>query len=89
MNQLTSNILTIGQVIVLTPIYESEVPVGSSCYGDAYQEVSYLTYTVQKGDSLYSIAKKYGVSVSSLMKLNELTSTNLSIGQVLKIQEEL
>jgi len=42
-------------------------------------------YTVQKGDTLYSIANKYGISVNSLINYNNLSTTNLSIGQQLKI----
>ena len=42
-------------------------------------------YTVTKGDSLYSIAKKYNTTTEELIKLNKLSSTNLSIGQILKI----
>ncbi len=44
-------------------------------------------YTVQKGDSLYSIAKKYGISVDELKKANGLTTNNLSLGQKLVIPE--
>ena len=44
-------------------------------------------YTVVKGDSLYSIAKRYGTSVEEIKKLNYLTSNNLVIGQVLRIPE--
>lgn len=43
------------------------------------------TYTVQKGDSLYSISNKFGLSVLNLMSYNNLTSTTLQIGQVLKL----
>lgn len=43
------------------------------------------TYTVQKGDSLYAIAKKYNTTVEELKQLNNLTTNNLSIGQVLKL----
>ena len=46
---------------------------------------STITYVVKKGDSLYSIAKKYNTIVNEIIKLNGLKSTNLSIGQVLKI----
>ena len=46
------------------------------------------TYIVQKGDSLYQIATKYNTTVDKLKQLNNLTSNNLSIGQVLKIPVE-
>lgn len=43
------------------------------------------TYTVQKGDSLYAIAKKYNTTVDTIKQINNLTSNNLSIGQILKL----
>lgn len=50
--------------------------------------VTESTYVVQKGDSLYSIAQKFNTTVDKLKELNNLTSNNLSIGQVLVISEE-
>ncbi len=51
--------------------------------------VKYLTtgkiYTVIKGDSLYKIAQKYHITVDELKKLNNLSSSNLTIGMKLKI----
>ena len=41
------------------------------------------TYAVQAGDTLYSISKKFNLTVETLMKYNGLTSNNISIGQVL------
>ena len=44
------------------------------------------TVTVKKGDTPYSIAKRYGVSVSALMFINNIKDTgNIKPGQVLKI----
>ena len=40
-------------------------------------------YTVQKGDTLYSIAKRFNTTVDKLKELNGLESNNLSIGQKL------
>lgn len=43
------------------------------------------TYIVQSGDSLWSIAKKYNLTVDELKEKNNLTSNLLSIGQELII----
>ncbi len=42
-------------------------------------------YQVKKGDTLYSIAKKYETTVANLKKINDLTSNTISIGQKLII----
>ena len=42
-------------------------------------------YQVKKGDTLYSIARKFNTTVSILKKLNALTTNSLSIGQQLVI----
>ena len=42
-------------------------------------------YTVKKGDNLWDIAHKYGMTVSELKELNKLSTNNLKIGQTLKI----
>ena len=41
-------------------------------------------YTVAKGDTLYQIAKKYNTTVAEIKKLNNLSSNNLTPGQILK-----
>jgi LysM repeat protein len=42
-------------------------------------------HLVKKGDTLYSISKKYGLSVDELKRLNQLSSNTISIGQKLRI----
>lgn len=71
LNNLTNNLLSIGQVLKIKD---------SSNNGKT-------TYTVQKGDSLWVIANKYGITTEELKSYNNLTSNLLSIGQVLKISQ--
>ncbi len=69
-NNLTSNFLSIGQIL--------QIPT---------EEITEenIIYTVKRGDTLYKIANNYGVTVSSIMNLNNLDSTLLSVGQTLLI----
>jgi len=80
-NNLTNNVLQVGDTLIIpgrteepeTP--EEETPPSSGV----------IEYVVQSGDSLYSIAKKYGITARELQQYNNLPSTLLSIGQVLLI----
>lgn len=44
-------------------------------------------YTVQRGDTLYSIAKRYDLTVEQLQKMNNLRGTNIGIGQKLYVSQ--
>ena len=43
------------------------------------------TYTVKAGDTLYGISNQFGVSVTDLADINNVTAQTLQIGQVLTI----
>jgi len=43
------------------------------------------THTVRRGESLYKLAKRYGVSVGDIRKANNLSGDDIKIGQKLKI----
>jgi len=74
-NNLTSNVLSIGQVL--------KIPTKVVDLGDT------VIYQVQKGDTLYSIANKYGISLNELKAINNLTNDNLAIGQLLNVPSGL
>ena len=44
-------------------------------------------HVVKRGESLYTIAKKYSVTIDSIKEVNNLRSSELQIGQTLKIQK--
>lgn len=69
-NKLDSNLLSVGQTLIIPKEEKPE---------------EYSIYTVQKGDSLYSIAQKNGTTVNELISFNNLSSNNLSVGQKLYI----
>ncbi len=46
-----------------------------------------LIHTVNPGESLWSIAKQYGVSVTSILELNRLKQNALSVGQRLRMPQ--
>lgn len=71
-NNLTNNLLNIGQVLVIPQ----------------KEEITGNTYIVKRGDSLYSIANNYNISVQELKDINNLTSNLLNIGQVLIIPQQ-
>jgi LysM repeat protein len=43
-------------------------------------------HTVGQGETLYSISRKYGVTVDNIKKLNNLTTNNISVGLKLKVK---
>ena len=71
-NNLSSNLLNIGQVL--------QVPINNS-------EFVYQTYKIVPGDTLYQIAKKFNTTVSDIMALNSDLSSVLQVGQVIKIPQ--
>jgi len=50
-------------------------------------QTNFTVYTVQKGDTAYSIAKRYGLRLERLLALNTLSSAQVYLGQVLRVRE--
>lgn len=71
LNNLTSNVLSIGQQLTLPQ--------------NGIDESEYVVYQVVPGDTLYSIASRYNTKVDSIKAYNNLTNDLLAIGQVLQI----
>ncbi len=71
LNGLPDDNLSIGQILKIPSAGETPAP--------------YFEYTVRSGDSLWLLAQRFGTTVDAIKRLNELSSDNLSIGQVLRI----
>jgi len=53
---------------------------------DPLVEISEGYYTIQQGDTLYSLSKKFKLTVEELLKINNLSSSTISVGQTIKIK---
>ena len=54
----------------------------------AQNETGYLLHTVTKGQSLYSIASMYHVTVDELIRLNPGSETRIRVGKTLKVPQK-
>ncbi len=69
MNGLKSDMLSIGQIL--------KIPSAG--------RPSYIEYTVQSGDTLWLLARRYNTTVDAIKRMSGITSDRLSIGQILRI----
>lgn len=76
-NNLKTNTLYIGQILRIPEIYTKE---------DEMYAPSYKSYTVKKGDTLYTIARDNNLSVEQILKDNSITNNIINVGQILKIR---
>jgi len=77
LNNLSTNELKVGDTLKIKDTEEVVVPTG------------YTVHVVKSGDSLWSIGKKYGVSVDTIKNVNGLKSNLLTLNQELLIPVEL
>ncbi|WP_025087547.1 LysM peptidoglycan-binding domain-containing protein [Ligilactobacillus apodemi] len=64
---------------------ENSAKSSSSTKKKATDSGNYTTYTVRSGDYLSTIAAKYNTTVQELMELNDLSSSSVNAGEVLKV----
>lgn len=83
-NLKTSDVLKAGQSLKIPEKGGASAPSSPSVAADSGRQ--YDTYTVQKGDTFYRIAKVNGITVDELKSLNNLESDSvLKAGERLKI----
>jgi len=79
-NLALGNSLTLGDTIMIPTVLKKSLK--------STKAASTVKHTIVAKETLFSISKKYGVSVESLKELNNLKSNELSVGTILKITEK-
>jgi membrane-bound lytic murein transglycosylase D len=72
------------QMVVSNPPQVKEVP-----KTQVITTVNYTYHRVKTGESLGKIAAQYNVSIQEIMDWNQLASTRINVGQMLKIQTKI
>ena len=88
LNNMVAGKIRYGQKLILTKSVQEPKPVEPVKAETApVQEVSSkpTVHNVTSGETLFSIAKKYDISVADLKKINHLTTNKIKFGQKLKL----
>ena len=79
-NDLRSNKIFVGQRLkVVSMVDKGEIEVE----GDADVQENATTHKVRRGESLFSIAEDYGVTIDNLKEWNNLSGSSIDAGQTL------
>ncbi|KRO20014.1 cell wall-associated hydrolase [Lactobacillus delbrueckii subsp. jakobsenii ZN7a-9 = DSM 26046] len=85
-NGVSGHLIYVGQKLQIPTKSTEATKTAKTSTSTSTVDTTSTTHTVVKGDTLWSLAKKYGVSVSALMKANNLSSSTILIGQSLNLR---
>lgn len=85
-NGVSGHLIYVGQKLQIPTKSTKATKTAKISTSTSTVDTTSTIHTVVKGDTLWSLAKKYGVSVSTLMKANNLSSSTILIGQSLNLR---
>ncbi|MEM8894331.1 MAG: LysM peptidoglycan-binding domain-containing protein [Bacteroidota bacterium] len=87
LNDMTGNDLSVGSQLIVGEKVDREVDSDIEVVETEVVESDTIdnVHYVEAGETIYSIARKYGVEVQELRSVNDLSSNNISIGQALTL----
>jgi LysM repeat protein len=88
-NNLSDNSLALGQELIIKKKGQAVTaqPKSSNVITPPAQKSKVGAHTVAAGETMFSISKKYNISVQQLKEWNSLSTNEISIGQVLFVSE--
>jgi len=89
-NSLKTDYIYIGQKLNVSPVKQATAgvqtkKVTTTSKAQTVSSASKSTYKVVKGDTLYSISRKVNATVADIKKWNGLSTDNIALGQLLKL----
>ena len=90
MNKLTNEGLAVGMKLKTQKTKEPVETVETEVENVSVDETSedqFIEYEVQKGDTMYSISRKFEVNAADILKWNNKADNSLSIGEKIKMKK--
>ena len=84
-NELRSSAISPGFHLKIPELETESVTQNNTPQQTLTKKLSYLEYTVQPKETLYSIAKRFGIGLETLKYINNLSSNDIYIGQIILI----
>lgn len=90
-NNIAGNSINLGQKLVVSNKKTSNVVIGKESATEAKKPVSNSgstsSHTVTRGETLYSISRKYNVSVNDIKKWNNMADNEIMVGSKIIIKK--
>ncbi|MCD6092325.1 MAG: LysM peptidoglycan-binding domain-containing protein [Bacteroidales bacterium] len=89
-NNLNKSAISIGFYLKIPDIgYETQLPQKVQPKQSTVKKSKYFEYIVQSKETLFSIAKRYGIGVETLKYINNLSSNSIQVGQIILLPKVL
>jgi LysM repeat protein len=85
LNNLSGDMIYVGQLLKISLNTSGQAPKETS-KTQSENTVTYISYTIKPGDSMWDLSIKYGIPMAELLKVNNMNENSLlSVGQKIKI----
>jgi len=88
-NNLKDNALSVGQDVLIKKNKDASVSTVPPATNTTKPDQIKMTHTVATGETLYSIARKYNVSVDQIKEWNSLASNELKLSQTIYVAQPM
>lgn len=78
--------VTVEEIKLKNGLKNDQISLGMELKIEKSQKGAIIVYKVQSGDTLYSISKKFNVSVEEIKLWNKITDNSINVGQNIEIR---
>lgn len=77
--------LFMAMIIWVLPLFISHASEADSIGVESKDDQIYVLHRVEAKETLYSLSRRYGATIASIVENNQITANNLTVGEILRI----